>query len=97
MTTVVKDAANSIERANEISKKLLKTITSEILSNETENDPAEQIFLIVHTIVSFALNMCLILEGYGKTYDIPNLDANEIKNWIVKILDEYLKLHEKNK
>jgi len=87
---IIKDQKLIIEKANEISNKLL--ISSSDLSQEVfcDDDPSENIYLIVHVISSLLAKTCLSLEEHGKTYDIKDFTRIKAKEWIDRVADEYL-------
>lgn len=92
---IVKDREKSIATAHSISGDLLEMITKELKDFSGEDDPAEQIYLGLHTIGSLLARMCISIRNYGEVYNIENLNIEAIKGWIDIIFKEYIKLNEK--
>jgi hypothetical protein len=90
---IVKDKVVTIHKAHEISNLLLQTIQKESLDFASPDDPAELIYLNVHVAGALLAKMCILLEGYGQTYAIPNMRLDMLKEWIVIIASEYLEEH----
>lgn len=88
---IVANKEASIEKANEISHKLLSVITEESKDFKCEDDPAEQIYLGCHVIGSLMAKICLSLKNYGDIYGIPSLTTESISEWITTISDEHIK------
>jgi len=87
---IVENRTRTIEKAHEIKKKLLHLIEKEIKRYNCDDDPAEHIYLIVHTLSNFLSTMLVIVEGYGKTYAIPSLTVDKLTEWMSQLSKEYI-------
>lgn len=85
---IVKDVALTIERAHDISLKMINIYSEETLKFNDDGDPAEQIYLTAHTIASLNAKFAMAMEGYGKIYGIENFTTKIFKEWVSKIEDE---------
>jgi hypothetical protein len=90
---IVENKELTIEKANDISSKLILMISSESKSFVCEDDPAEQIYLGCHILGSLLAKVCISLEGYGQIYGIKNLNKESIMEWINKIANENIGLN----
>ena len=88
---IVADKEKSINKANEISSKIIEMITLECSHFEFEDDPAESIYLMVHTLSILTITMCATLEKYSLTYGIEEMKKEDIYLWIKTATEEYLK------
>lgn len=87
---IIANKAESILKANEISNKLMEIIMAEIRNFECEDDPAENIYLIVHTLSIITSKFCLVLENYSTIYGIENMNKQAAYEWIESATKEYL-------
>ena len=92
---VVENKQASIEKANEISSKIMNLIAEETKKFDCDDDPAEQIYLACHIAGCFLSKVCLSLEGYAEIYDIKNLDCKSVSEWINVISNETISLNKK--
>jgi len=88
---IVKDKELTLIKANEISSHIMKIISEETKNFHPDDDPAEQIYLACHTLGNLMAKILVSLEGYGKIYNIQNLNIKSMNEWVNKISDEYLK------
>jgi len=86
---IVRDKQATLEKANEIASILMKRLQKEVRTFECDDDPAEQIYLAIHTISNLIYRACFILQGYAQTYGIETLTIDIIYNWITEIAKEY--------
>lgn len=93
---IVEDKIATIEKANEISKRLMEVISEESKNFNDADDPAEQIYLGCHIIGNLLAKICISLETYGQIYSINNLNCESISKWINVIANEHVELN-KNK
>ena len=61
-----------------------------MLELRVDEDPAEQIYLVLHTIALLSFKSIASLEGYCKIYNIEKLNKSELKKWLKMIIDEYV-------
>lgn len=87
---IVADKEASIEKANEISHKLLSLITDEAKDFKCEDDPAENIYLVIHTVGSLMSKVAIALQGYGEIYGIEKLLPETSIEWISAISREHI-------
>lgn len=92
---IVENKEATLNKANEISSKLLKIIIEDTKDFNCEDDPAEQIYLISHVIGNLLAKSCLSLEEYGKIYGIENLTYDSILEWITLITKEMIQVKNK--
>lgn len=90
---IVQDKLASIEKANEISSKIMAVITEESKQFQCEDDPAENAYLIVHVISILTCRICLVLEKYSLIYGIEKMNKENIYTWIEAATKEYLKMN----
>lgn len=90
---IVKDKQETLDRASIISNKVIEFLINEMKNFNLDDDPAEYIYLWIHTIASIFAKLCVSLDGYGKIYVIPNLDINKIYEWVNLITKEYIELN----
>jgi hypothetical protein len=88
---IIANKSDSILKANEIAHKIMQLIKEEVLKYQCEDDPAENIYLVIHTISIVTLTICSILEAFSKTHGIDKMDKTTIYNWIESATREYLK------
>jgi hypothetical protein len=93
---IVKDKEATIRHAEDISNDVLQVFlkASEQQNSDIEPfDPAEQIYLFIHSLAKINAKIILSLEGYGKIYAIPGLDKPIIRKWLDEIVDEIIVLN----
>ncbi len=90
---IIADKEASLEKANEISAKLLSFITEEIKAFNCDDDPAEQIYLGCHIIASLLARLTISLKNFGDIYSILNLTTDSIIQWIITITNEHIKIN----
>lgn len=88
---IVKNSADSINKATEVVNKILHLINNEVKDYNDEDDPAEHIYLVSHILGHLNAKIILLLEGYGRIYSINGMNKVFIKNSIDKICDEYMR------
>lgn len=93
---IVKDKVASIKKAFDICDKLIEVIKHETVEFECDDDPAEQIYLVIHIVASLESSIIKMLESYGLTYGIENLSAIEMKSWIESLVMEYMQMKRKS-
>lgn len=87
---IIKDKELTLKEANNIADLLMKIIRKKITKFNTDDDPAEHIYLILHTLSNLHAKMLISLSGYGETYAIEHLSVDLLKKWIEKITIEYM-------
>lgn len=87
---IVRDKQATIEKANEIAGILMKRMQKEARTFKCDDDPAEQVYLAVHTMGNLIYRICFTLGGYGETYNITGLTPEIVHDWIIAIFKEYL-------
>jgi hypothetical protein len=85
---IVKDRVLTHEKARDIATKIIETISKESTLFNDEGDPAEQIYLFVHTIATLNAQFIMSMDGYAKIYGIPNFDGKVFREWVKKVEDE---------
>lgn len=91
---IVKDKQKTIERSNDISKKIITLIQNESLAYDYHDDPAEITYLNIHVLGNLISKMCIVLERYAEIYVIEKMDRKRVYEWIKMISREYLKASE---
>jgi hypothetical protein len=89
--SIVENKEASLNKANEIASKLITFISTEMKSFECEDDPAEQIYVGVHTVGILIAKLCFSLNEYGKIYGIPKLTVKAVHEWVAEIAKENIK------
>jgi hypothetical protein len=92
---IVKDKMATILRADEIAAKLADIIKKEADDFDCDDDPAEFIYLTIHTMGNLLAKICVSLEGYGHTYGIPSLTIKAIQEWVKVIMKDNIALKTK--
>jgi hypothetical protein len=94
---IVKDHAETLRVSNKIVFKLIKLLLKETDLSRTklEDDAVEYIYLLAHITSAFSAYIIKTLEGYGKTYSIPNMNAKELSKWVETITHEYINSYPK--
>lgn len=82
---VVKDKQATLEFANKLANHLIQEMAERAQKFYGDNDPAEHIYLMCHTLGNLTAKMCIALEGYGKVYGIPSLTASVVNATIDSI------------
>lgn len=90
---IVQNKQATLEKANDISSKLMTLMSDELKSFTPSDDPAEQIYLACHTIGNLLAKIYISLDGYAKIYNIAGLNKDTIKDWVCLICDENLKIN----
>jgi len=88
---IVADKSKTLEHANEIAYKIMQLVKEEVLKYQCEDDPAENIYLVIHTISILTATICSILEAFSKTHGIKKMDRTTIYILIESATREYLK------
>jgi phosphosulfolactate synthase (CoM biosynthesis protein A) len=91
--TIVENKQATLEQASQLSLELLEYIGKKCQTSSSEDDPAEHIYLAIHTISALNARVCLALEQYGKIYGIGKLDADTIHDLIKTIAKETIDLN----
>lgn len=89
---IVKDKQKIYEQSEVIANKILKFLVEECKLPCNANDPAEQIYLLLHTIARMNVKSIFALEGYAKIYGIGEMDKDSIHLWIDSITQELMNL-----
>jgi hypothetical protein len=87
---IVEDKEKTIQKADEIAIEALKFISKQMEEYSCIDDPAEQVYLAVHTIGNLTARMCETLDGYSKTYGIERMDKKTVLKWINAIIKAYM-------
>ena len=93
---IVKDQKASLEIADNIKSKVIALINSEIRELAIEDDPAENVYILGHTMAIILVNIVDSLDEYGKIYGINEFGRKEIKKWIDTIYDEHFRMNNEN-
>lgn len=87
---IVKDKQKTLELAHNISSRIIKELLTDVTDNIPEDDPAEYIYLVTHTVACLVCKAVHILSGYGNTYAIPQTSVEHMRNMINYVLEEYI-------
>src|SRR5260221_11266 len=90
---IVENKLNSLEKANDISSKLLSFITEETKNFDCSDDPAEQIYLGCHIAGNLIAKICISLQGYGKIYGINKMTSDFTLQYISSIAKEHIDIN----
>ena len=93
---IVSDKKATVYKANEMSKNLLEVVSKEIMDFKCIDDPAENIYLVIHTISILSVKLFMALESYCNTYGISNITIDDIYKSTCESMLEYLEAY-KNK
>lgn len=85
------------ETANQISDKLLLLVKDNVTNPAINDDPAESIYLMLHTLSSFLAKSITTLCAYRKIYGIEKLCSEDIMDWVFRDTKHYLELIKHNK
>lgn len=89
---IVANKMASTEKANEVSKKLLSIIIDELNKFQCEDDPAENIYYVLHIGGIFVAKIALVLKNYGiETHGIEKLNSEISIKLISDIANEHIK------
>lgn len=91
---IVANKEATLEKANDISSKIISLITEETKSFDCEDDPAEQIYLACHIVGSLLAKISISLKNYADIYGIDSLTYNSVSEWINTIANEHIKVNE---
>ena len=94
---IVSDKKATLDKANELSSKIIYLITEETKNFVCEDDPAEQIYLGCHVVGNLLAKISVSLENYGTIYGITGLTCDSISDWINLISREHIKLNKEIK
>lgn len=90
---IVANKEATLEKANEISSKIISLMTEETKSFACDDDPAEQIYLGCHIVGSLLAKISLSLKNYADIYGIPSLTIESVIEWINLISNEHIKVN----
>jgi hypothetical protein len=90
---IVENKEKSLYKADEISKKIMSLISNELKEFNPSDDPAEQIYICLHTVGILLTKIVTVLVGYGKIYNIKGLNEDIIYKWIGIIAKENIELN----
>lgn len=90
---IVANKEKSIALANELSKKLLAIMTEELKNFDCPDDPAEQVYLGVHTVAALFARVCISIDNFGRIYGIPKMTPEIIISWINSVAKEHIELN----
>ena len=91
MMGVVKDTKKSLDKADEISNKLLSLIEKEFENCKLEDDPAEYMYLMANITGFFLAKSVLTMAGVGEMYAMENFDIAFIKKCLIEVCDIWIK------
>lgn len=79
------------EKADEITNKLFEVIKKESAAEELQS-PNQSVYLLVHIAALLNAKVCIATEGFGKSYDIENLNTSHVYDWIMSHTKTYISL-----
>lgn len=89
---IVADKEFSLKKADEISLKLIESFSKEIRELKCEDEPAENIYISIHTVCNFAARIILGLHEYIKSHGVEIMTEDVMKEWIQLVIKENLEL-----
>lgn len=90
---VVPDKESIIEKANEISKKIISLMYDEIQHFSCDDSPSEQIYLYSHVLGNLLAKISIALDNYSRINSIQNLTYTKIIEFINEISAEHIELN----
>jgi hypothetical protein len=90
---IVKDQEKTLDHADELSNQILIFINNDMKKFIEDSDPVEQIYLVTHIIGFLFAKTCVALQGFAGIYDIDLITIDKIKEIIISITDENIKLN----
>ena len=91
---IVSDKSATLEKADEISYKLVEIIANGSKEFECYDDPAENIYLSVHILGNLIAKIAIALQSYGSDiYGIQQLNPETTVEWIAAIANEHIKVN----
>jgi len=93
---IVSDKKATVYKANEIAKQILDIVSREITDFKCIDDPAENVYLVIHTISILSTKLFMALEKYCNTYGVENMAIDDIYKSTCKSMLEYLEAYKDN-
>jgi|ERR1044071_3083898 hypothetical protein len=90
---IVSNKETSISKANELSGELIELIGKRCMEHQGDDDPAENVYLFVHTIGLLNTKVCIALQNYSYVYGIDKMTKETIFDWIKTLTSEYMANH----
>lgn len=87
---IVENKTATLDKANDISNKLINLMIAEMKDFNCDDDPAEHIYLALHILGNIVAKISFSLKNYGDIYGIDNLTSNAIISWITTISNEII-------
>jgi hypothetical protein len=92
---IVADKKSTLESANKIANILIEKMVGETKGFQTEDDPAEYIYISLHILGNIISKIIISLEGYSSIYGIDKLTSEFMQKFINEVSLEYMSVYKK--